>query len=446
METLTLLKKYINENENIFLTGQGGTGKTYHINKLIEAEPQSYSITSTTGITAIAIGGRTIHAFAGLMGGRDGQENRLRHCKRLIIDEVSMLSAIDFTRLDLLCRTAKDHKLPFGGIQLIVVGDLYQLPPVNGDFFIKSLAFFQARFKVINLTEVKRQANPDMINALNDIRVGNFSKRAKDFFKDQTSNGEPVKLMAMNHMIDKVNGKGLLDLKKPAHTLKASIKGNSKTLMKEILNGLLCPYALTLKTGCRVMLSENARTYGDNDDLPAYVNGDLGTFLGYSVKESARFKVKNPSEEYNLKIPIENEEEEFEIKTIRCGEARESVQLIIKLDRGNVIYLSKHSWKLGACPAKKNRNKDNHDADVFKNWCEVSQFPVKLSYGLTIHKSQGMSLPYVDITPKGSFAGGMVYVGLSRAVTPEGLGIKGLKKEHVFAHPDAIKFYQSLEQ
>jgi ATP-dependent exoDNAse (exonuclease V) alpha subunit len=447
MNTLELLKKYINDGENVFLTGQGGTGKTYHIEQLVKDEPNSFSITSTTGITAIAIGGRTIHSFAGILGGSEGSERRLNHCKRLIIDEVSMFSAKEFENFDLICRAIKDHKLPFGGIQLLVSGDLFQLGPVNGEFFIKSMAYFKARFKIINLTEIKRQSNLDMINALNDIRKGVFSKRAEEFFKDQKSCVEnPVKLMAKNSTIDKLNSESIINIKKPVHTLKASIKGNSKTLMREILNGLLCPYALSLKVGCRVMLTENARVYPhQEDEQPEYVNGDIGTLIGYYVNEGKRI-VKDTIHEYKLKIPNESSDEEFFHEHIIYGEKRKSLQLIIKLDRGPLVYVPKHSWELGNCPDKKNRADPNFSDPKFSAWCEVSQFPVKLSYGITMHKSQGMSLDYVEVVPHGSFTGGMVYTGLSRAKTPEGLGVIGLKKEHVFAHPDAVKFYQSLEQ
>src|SRR5690606_11466655 len=98
----------------------------------------------------------------------------------------------------------------------------------------------------------------------------------------------PIVLKATNRAIDKINNDGIKNINKPAHTLKASIRGNCKSLMREILDGLLCPYALTLKIGARVMITENAKVYPNETKKPEYVNGDLGTLVDYHIEEASR--------------------------------------------------------------------------------------------------------------------------------------------------------------
>jgi ATP-dependent exoDNAse (exonuclease V) alpha subunit len=383
---------------SVFLTGAPGAGKTYLLNEFIcraRAAGKTVAVTASTGIAATHIGGTTIHSWSGL-GIRDRLEERDKRAlaanpkliKRynatdvLVIDEVSMLHG---QRLDMVNEASKllrRSREPFGGLQVVLVGDLFQLPPVSRgssdfDFVHQSAAWEELSPKICYLTEQHRQTSGGLLDFLEAMRRGDLQDFHHELLQErigaQPNPDQPVtKLYAHNIDIDTINQKHLADISGPVHRYEMQVKGR-EAKVEQIRRSVLAPEVLELKAGAEVMFVANNPSAG-------YVNGSRGQITGF-----------------------------------------EDGQPVVKINGGSrKIKVSEHDWKL------------EEDGKVR---AEVSQLPLRLAWAITIHKSQGMSLDSAEIDLSRSFTPGMGYVALSRVRSLNGLYLRGINGMALQLHP-----------
>ena len=408
--------------ENIFLTGAAGTGKSFILKTLFqfcESEDVFISKTASTGIAALSIGGATLHSWLGIGLGDESpdvlidkikaKENvyeRVTKCKILVIDEISMISGKLLNKVDYILRMVREKPdKPFGGIQMLITGDPFQLPPVSKEaisdedlFFFNSIAWKAGKFKMIKLSKVVRQSNPDMAKALNLLRFGDDTMI--DYFapcinkKLSTEDGiEPIQIFSKRYDVDKHNHRRLAMIKKPAKKYVAYDWGASHHIQFFHKN---CPATkeIELKEEAQVMLLYNVNVEG------GLVNGSLGVVTGFGPAGEVYVEFKNGVSFGVTPVKWEIKEERF-----RDG-------------------------------------KPYYEVVAFRK-----QIPLKLAYATTIHKSQGQSFDkmVVDLTDVEWVQGG-AYTGLSRATNMDGLSIKNynpkaLNPKIFKPHPEVLKFY-----
>ncbi len=380
---------------NVFLTGEPGSGKTYVINQYIawlEAAGLHVAVTASTGIAATHIGGMTIHSWSGV-GARDTftqydldqimtREKTIRRIKRahvLVIDEISMLDGKMLDMVDIICRTARQKADAFGGLQVIFVGDFFQLPPVTrqGDamrYAFESRAWDTARPLVCYLSDQFRQEDELLLSLLNSIRRNQIEEDHFTLLSEQTDIAyegiEPTRLYTHNADVDQVNTTKLAALLGKPKTFKMSGKG-SKPLLEGLIKNCLSPDLLVLKEGAMVMCTKNNFEAG-------YVNGTLARVVGFDLDDG------NP---------------------------------IIETTDGRRITMVTQSWDV------------IEDGKVLAS---IEQVPLRLAWAITVHKSQGMSLDAAEIDLSKAFVYGQGYVALSRVRSLAGLKVLGM-------HPNALQ-------
>ncbi len=379
----------------VLLTGRAGTGKSHFIRTLVRedsAVPQV--LLAPTGLAALNIGGQTIHSFFGfpprpLLGFNEKPSwffsKQAKAVRRLIIDEVSMLRADTLDAMDKHLRTARRSEQPFGGVQMLFVGDFYQLPPVvRGDegrlledAGYESAYAFSAHclrdppVAAFELTHVHRQSDPHFIDLLSRIRERREPEVAVDELNaaclERTLAQKPVLLCATNAVADNHNARGLAALGGDTYQYTGAFEGDAPKTQSA--DRLPAPMSLALRKGARVIFTQN-----DGDGR--WVNGSLGTVL-----------------------------------------AMEDEQIVVRLDTGADVDVKRALW-----PQKRYQwNETNRTMDVKEEYKYV-QFPLAHAWALTIHKAQGMTLDSVEIDlGRGAFAPGQTYVALSRARSLEGL-------------------------
>jgi len=393
---------------NVFLTGEPGAGKTYTLNKFIEEAQEKHkriAITASTGIAASHIGGTTIHSWSGLgiadaisdaeldrMSYKQQIMERYNRCDILIIDEVSMLHGSRLDMVDRACRWVRHNERPFGGLQVILVGDMFQLPPVTRgsdetDYAHHSNAWRVAELKPAYLTEQHRQgADDELLDILREMRNGGISKKHIDLLNTRT--GLPVdehitKLYTHNVDVDTLNNNKLNQLDGQMHTFKMTGKGQDWQIDK-LKKNLLCPEKLQLKVDAEVM-------FVANDFEAGFVNGTRGRVIA--------FERGNP---------------------------------IVETTDGLRIQVEEHTWR-----------QFNETGEYVI--AEVSQTPLRLAWAVTIHKSQGMSLDSAEIDLTKAFVPGMGYVALSRVRSLEGLYLVGLGPQALQLDRDIYEFDKALK-
>ena len=415
------IKRGIETGHNLFVTGCAGTGKSWNI-KAITEQYKNIALCSTTGISAVNIGGQTLHSFLNIglcktnnveyefkriVNSRYSKWEQVRNADILIIDECSMLDGFLFTLIEKVLRHIKSNENPFGGMQVIMFGDMLQLPPVQAKqnkYFFETEAFAFGNFKSIILNKIYRQNDKQFIDVLNRIRIGkqtqddinylnkrDLSKNVNYALLDTTclfpTNDEANKLN--NYRLNQLKGK-LLEFEADDIVCTVSaddLFGNSeevKKRQKEKYNKVLkVPEKLQLKEGARVILLYNI------DVNRGLCNGSTG-----------HFKRK----EGNLLICEFNGEEEIIEK--------QSFEVI---EKGETVFIRK-------------------------------QYPLALGYGYTIHKSQGMTLDSVAINFSKIFAPSMSYVALSRCKSYDGLYLKNFDMDKIFIDNKIIDFMDKIEK
>lgn len=370
---------------NVFLTGQPGTGKTWLINKYVDwcvDNGTLPTLTASTGIAAVHIGGTTLHSWAGIrneeaLTGQDLQDilsnpytmRRIRDTEVLIIDEISMVSK---TLLNLISRIAIEARgsiMPFGGIKVIAVGDFFQLPPVKGDFAFESEAWQQADFKVCYLDEQKRQSDSAFIGILTGIRAGILDASQKALLRGRfitdVSSVDAIRLDTHNVKVDSINQMKLERLEGTPKTYVMETEGNEKAI-ESLKKNCLSPERLILKIGAKIIFTRNDR------DL-RWVNGTQGKVIAI-------------------------EDEVLRVETMD----------------GQMVHVDPVTWERAEGYGK---NK--------KVIASITQVPLRLAWAITIHKSQGMTLDRAVIDVSHAFAEGHAYVAISRIKSLDGLYLQG---------------------
>lgn len=406
-EALEILKT----GRNVFVTGPAGSGKTHLINTYIEflrAHNIDVGITASTGIAATHMGGVTIHSWAGIgiashltpydfedMAEKSYLVNRFDKVKVLIIDEVSMLHHFRFDLINKVLKVMKGNDKPFGGVQVVLCGDFFQLPPVSrpgepeAEFIYKSEAWREARFTICYLTEQFRQKDNVMNDILNEIRAGRVSQKTKELLKSRhnvrSDKGvEPTKLFTHNIDVDNLNFVELEKLRSSEvadHYMQTKGREHLASVLKK---SCLAPEGLRLKVGARIMCVKNNFEAG-------YVNGTLGVVTS----------------------------------------CRPGVDPKIRTHTGEELSIERASWKI---------------EEDGKTKAEILQYPLRLAWAITVHKSQGMSLDAVEVDLSKSFEAGMGYVALSRVRSLDGLTILGINEKALQVRDDVLEFDEDLQE
>ena len=394
---------------NVFLTGAPGAGKTYVLNQFIgraERAGKRVAVTASTGIAASHIGGTTIHAWSGLgivdqlsaddlrrLGGSDRLVKRYNGTDILVIDEVSMLHGQRLDLVNQLAKLLRSNEVPFGGLQVILVGDLFQLPPISRggqsfDFIHLSAAWAELDPRICYLTEQHRQRGNDaLLGLLEAMRRNEVSEEHGRLLEErlhQTPEPQTVvtRLYSHNLDVDTINQQHLAALPGDSKQFHRLTKG-SKAKVEQLSKGLLAPEVLELKTGAEIMFVAN--NFADG-----FVNGSRGKVIGF-----------------NGGAPL------------------------VELINGRTIAVEPHTWSL------------SEDGRVK---AEVTQLPLRLAWAITIHKSQGMSLDAAEIDLSRAFTPGMGYVALSRVRGLAGLYLQGVNTMALSMHPQIHELDTGLRQ
>lgn len=404
--------KILQTGANVFLTGEPGAGKTYVINEYIswlEAAKLSVAVTASTGIAATHIGGLTIHSWSGV-GTKDTLTKydldqiisnervtkRIKKAHVLVIDEISMLDGKLLDMVEVICRTVRQKGDPFGGLQVVCVGDFFQLPPISrsGDvtrYAFESKAWEKLKPLVCYLSEQHRQEDELLLSLLGSIRSGDVEEEHYTLLREQTDiayeDVEPTKLYTHNADVDSVNAARLKELSGSVRSFSLSGKGN-KTLQESLVRNCLSPATLFLKEEAMVMCTKNNFEAG-------YVNGTLGRVVGFDSYEGH---------------PI-----------IETADKRR-------------ITVEPTTWEM------------SHEGKVMAS---IEQIPLRLAWAITVHKSQGMSLDAVEVDLSKSFVYGQGYVALSRVRSLAGLKVNGINANALMVDPKIIeqdkRFYAESE-
>lgn len=425
---------------NYLIIGKPGVGKSVLINHLIKYGNKSYIIAAPTALAALNVLGRTLHSIFRLPTSEgiitpdfnkfpndERIINNIRYnIKHLIIDEVSMVRADYFDYLDRLMRHAKGVDKPFGGVQVICVGDFFQLPPVVKDRegkelrdhgysspFIFSSKVFQGNFKIMELNEVHRQkGDPDFIAFLHSARTG--SMHPKQMVKINKQVGQPsdirIKLTSRNEDAENTNLRELSKINSEQFTFSAVKFGEWPALP--------VPEELQLKVGAQIMVKMNGadRPPGHTGKFESeIVNGTLGKVL----------------EIHRFEPPINN-----------GGEETEKISpdyVLIETPDSNTHKIFSKRWERKI----KEKNGDTWSERVIAAY---EQMPVALAWSISIHKSQGQSFDAIHVDAGRIFAPGQLYVALSRCRSMAGISLESpLTTSKFFANRDVVQFFDELE-
>jgi hypothetical protein len=406
------------DGRNLFLTGPAGTGKSYAaalLFKFLDEMNIFYGKTATTGVAALNIGGTTIHSWSGMgLADDEGMEllnkvasnskasNRIKGTKVLVIDEVSMAKAELMEKLDIVCQFIRDKDQPFGGIQVVFVGDFMQLPPVfknfeREEFAFDSQAWKTAKVKTIHLTEIVRQHDePHFAKFLNEVRLGTAT--SYDVLEDCIGRQfpddgiRPVRLFCKNVDVDRYNRYELEKLETPSQYYYATDEG-SESWKQFFDKNSQAPSCLELKVGAQVILLKNL------DIEAGLVNGSVGVV--HKMYESS-VEVQFTSGIHPIEVG------EWEIK------------------QNELDPMTNMMKKVSVAKRK--------------------QIPLRLAWALTVHKGQGSTLDRAEINVSEAFAAGQVYVALSRVRNLGSLRINAFNPGKIMVNQKCLAFYKNNEE
>ncbi|MBI3572449.1 AAA family ATPase [Candidatus Kaiserbacteria bacterium] len=399
-EALTILKT----GANVFLTGEPGSGKTHTVNAFtlwLRHRGIEPSITAATGIAATHVGGLTLHSWSGIgitdspsaadidrIASKEHVARRIGKARVLIIDEVSMLSANAFAAADAVCREVRRSNAPFGGIPVVLVGDFFQLPPVERAGRATAFCYDSATWQVLNpivcyLSEQHRQGDQEYLGVLSAMRAGEMEELHRERLNSRraragetpAARGMP-RLYSHNVDVDRENAAELAKLPGEARQFNMTSRGKD-SLVEGLKRGCLSPEVLELKEGAAVMFTKNNPQAG-------FANGTLGQVAGFD---------------------------------------REGGAPIVETRAGARIFVPPMEWQV---------------AEQGKVRASISQLPLRLAYAMTIHKSQGMSMDAAVMDLSQVFEYGQGYVALSRVRTLAGVHLLGINRRALEVHPQIL--------
>lgn len=417
-----------NTNKNIFLTGKAGTGKSTLLSYFRYKTKKNVVVLAPTGVAALNIKGQTIHSFFEFKPNVSEAKIRKRKTEFykkidcIVIDEISMVRADLIDCVDKFLRlNGKDKKKSFGGIQMIFIGDLYQLPPVvtnlereafkecyETPYFFSSKVFKNLDFEFIELNKIYRQKDNLFINLLNIIRSNSIKPKQlevlnKRYNKFDEINDDDfyINLTTTNKKADEINLEKLKELKTKEYKYKGIIKGDFES------NYLPTESELKIKIGAQVMML-------NNDSDKRWVNGSVGKVVDIIKDSDTIYENEN-----EIKVDI----------------------IVVELDNGEVVEVEPYKWDVF------NYVYDNIEEVIeSKVIGSFIQYPIKLAWAITIHKSQGKTFDKVIIDfDRGTFAHGQAYVALSRCTSLEGIILKNkVKKEHILLDNKVVEFIKNI--
>lgn len=391
---------------NVYLTGPPGSGKTFLLNKYIaylKKNQRRVAVTASTGIAATHMDGITIHSWSGLgikekLTDQDIKKllkksylrKKFKDTNVLIIDEISMLHAFQFDIVNCICQAFKNSFKPFGGMQVVCSGDFFQLPPVQKQgkpkFVIGSEIWPRMNMKICYLEEQHRQKDNELPILLSHIRNNNLQESRRILLnkedQEESFSFVPVRLYTHNMDVDAVNNYELSKIAGKEVVYRMESSGN-ENITAALRKTCLAPERLALKPGAKVMFVKNNFDSG-------YVNGTLGKIIGFNDDG----------------LPV------------------------VETFQGKCIEVTPASWIV-------------EEDDMIK--AEISQFPLRLAWAITIHKSQGMNLDAAEIDLSKSFLEGMGYVALSRLTALSGLRLKGLNDLALLVNEDIVELDKTLK-
>lgn len=393
--------------ESVLLTGPAGAGKTYVLNQFIRLskhDGKHVSVTATTGLAATHLGGTTIHSWSGIGIGDElpqgfadhiakGRREIIEKTDVLIIDEISMLHDFRLDMIDMACRLVRKKDEPFGGIQVIMSGDFFQLPPINrgdsraGGFVVNSNVWQELDPTICYLAEQHRQDDEVLLDILNSLRAGELRRHHAEKLLERVG-VEPAadeiltELHTVNVDVDTLND-GKLDELEGDELFYTQHTTGSESYVENLQRSVLAPATLRIKRGALVMAVKNSLDR-------KYVNGSLGTVIDFE-----------PVTEYP----------------------------VVEFKNGKTVTMSPDTWEL-------------RDGD--KKRASISQIPLRLAWAITVHKSQGMTLDAARIDLRKAFVEGMGYVALSRVKNLNNLYLSGINQMALRVSEDAQNIDVSL--
>ena len=414
--------------------------------------PRNIIVSATTGIAACAVGGVTVHSFAGVGVGSEHvsklknkvmsneyAKQRWRKCEVLVIDEISMMEGAFLDKLNVIAKHVRSTSKPFGGIQLVMCGDFFQLPPVKAvSFAFEAPCWWELVDKSILLTKVYRQnSDPTLVQILNEARIGalsddSFRTLVEHMNNPPTQNCEPLptssllpssplppsspspapvcftKLECRNVDVDAANNTQLAKLTSKPQSWQADDYLKVEFMANQ-LKHCPAPKELILKEGAQVMLLKNI------DSERELVNGSRGVVLEFVHWTEGR------KEDSDLTLP----------KGWPRVLPRVQFTSMNSDEPGEIVVITPKRW-------------ENLEGDVLNS--SRLQLPLRLAWSLSVHKSQGMTIPNLEVSLRGVFEFGQAYVALSRATCMKGLIINNLDRNGFRAHPTVKKFYEILEK
>lgn len=408
----------VEKGNNILITGGAGTGKSFLLNFIRKNfKEKNIAITASTGIAAVNISGSTIHSWLGIglaNGSLEQIIQNIRHSKFaklrrkiratsiIAIDEISMISAATFDIINEVLKAIKEDNRPFGGVQMILFGDFLQLPPVSNDkngplaeLCFKSDAWIEGDIKIIDLKEIFRQNERRFIDLLNNLRFGRIDENDATLLEsrmkveDKNISIKPTILTSHNYKADEINVNQLKNIVGEEKSFCAEYNGDPQKI-EFLKKNCIANDILRLRIGAQVMMIKNTL---QKDGI---INGSLGIVRGFSKKKS---------------YPI------------------------VEFANNSIHTIAYEEWAV---------EKFDDEKKEFVKEASIAQIPLILSWAITIHKSQGLTLDKISCDLSEIFSYGQAYVALSRARNINGIFIKSINFEKIKANPQAIKFYENI--
>jgi len=414
--------KYVKSGKNLFITGKAGTGKSTLLKVIRDSLTKNCVVLAPTGVAAVNIGGQTIHSFFGfrpditiekvLRRKHPRNPEVYKNLEVLIIDEISMVRADLLDCINtFLTMHGPEKGRPFGGVQLIFIGDLYQLPPIVtykekeifsemylSPYFFDSKAFAEIEFTIIELIKIYRQTEEDFVKILNAVRnksvddelLFSLNKRVDFNFDPDPADGY-IELVTINTKAQDINNRRLKILNGKMYSYEGVIEGDFDE------RSYPAPHVLDLKVGAQIMLT-------NNDKLGRWINGTVGIIDKIEEKNDGNY-------------------------------------IYVKLENGEIFLVEPNKWEM---------YKFLFDRLSQKITTEIAgsftQYPLILSWAVTIHKSQGKTFNKVIVDMgSGAFAHGQTYVALSRCTTLSGLVLRvPIEKRHILLDYRVVTFLNNF--